>query len=277
LGRLKVAQEWHAPLSRGANEADWLREVSRSVPGTCPDFLGYDASSGWLVMSDVVKSESWKSRLMSGQVDPRVAGWVGQAVGSIQQQSVLNAECWRPMFANDAEFEALRLEPYFSAAAIANPDVAEPLGRVVDRLTSERSVLVHGDVSPKNVLVTEGHPVLVDAECAVWGHPAFDLAFCLSHLLLKWVHLQGHRDALWECAMELTTGYVTASPTAEVPEATPSFVAALMLARVDGKSPVEYAEPDQRGAIRAATKDFLLSGENGPLDVLLHTIGRHFA
>ena len=35
------------------------------------------------------------------------------------------------------------------------------------------------------MLVGPGGPLLVDAECASWGDPAFDVAFCANHLLLK--------------------------------------------------------------------------------------------
>ncbi len=45
--------------------------------------------------------------------------------------------------------------------------------------------LVHGDVSPKKVPAGPRGPVFLDAECAWYGDPAFDLAFCLNHLLLK--------------------------------------------------------------------------------------------
>src|SRR3546814_5509009 len=64
-------------------------------------------------------------------------------------------------------------------------ELAPALTALADDLASRKSALVHGDVSPKNILVSASGPVFLDAECAVYGDPAFDLAFCTTHLLLK--------------------------------------------------------------------------------------------
>src|SRR3546814_8703169 len=85
----------------------------------------------------------------------------------------------------DSIFHAIRLEPYLLATARAHPDRAAALESVAAETAATKRALVHGDVSPKNILVGPAGPVLLDAECAWYGDPAFDLAFCLNHLLLK--------------------------------------------------------------------------------------------
>jgi aminoglycoside phosphotransferase (APT) family kinase protein len=105
--------------------------------------------------------------------------------------------------------------------------------------------VIHGDVSPKNVLVGPRGPLLVDAECATWGDPAFDLAFCANHLLLKAVFKPHLATALHEAFDALVGSYlagVTWEPVEEVEGRAASLLPALALARVDGASPVEYLD-----------------------------------
>ena len=88
-------------------------------------------------------------------------------------------------FPTDDIFRALRLDAYLLAAGRKRPEAAKALEAIVERTAATRLALVHGDVSPKNILLGAEGPVFLDAETAWWGDPAFDLAFCLNHLLLK--------------------------------------------------------------------------------------------
>src|ERR1700693_6321513 len=88
-------------------------------------------------------------------------------------------------FANDETFEAIRIEPYLRATARAHPSLAHQFDALATETLATKRALVHGDVSPKNILKGARGPVFLDAECAWFGDPAFDLAFCLNHLLLK--------------------------------------------------------------------------------------------
>ena len=58
------------------------------------------------------------------------------------------------------------------------------------------AVLLHGDLSPKNILFRDAAPILLDAECATMGDASFDPAFCLNHLILKAIHLPASRERL---------------------------------------------------------------------------------
>jgi Ser/Thr protein kinase RdoA (MazF antagonist) len=129
---------------------------------------------------------------------------------------------------------------------------------------SHKCSLVHGDVSPKNILVDPaGRPVLLDAECAWWGDPAFDLAFCLNHLLLKCLWTPSAREGFGRCFDALAAAYL-ARVDWEEPAALESRAAALLpgllLARVDGKSPVEYLGAEaQRETVRRCARQLLLA------------------
>jgi aminoglycoside phosphotransferase (APT) family kinase protein len=116
---------------------------------------------------------------------------------------------------------------------------------------------VHGDVSPKNILIGPDGPVLLDAECAWYGDPAFDLAFCLTHLLLKsvWNRAATRRyAACYDVFVQTYLAEVAWEPSAELEYRAATLLPALLLARIDGKSPVEYivSEADRNLARRAA-------------------------
>jgi hypothetical protein len=85
--------------------------------------------------------------------------------------------------------------------------------------------------------------VFLDAECANFGDPAFDLAFCLNHLLLKGARAGVSRAPFGEAFLALAGAYlagVTWEEPAALERRTAALLPALMLARIDGKSPVEY-------------------------------------
>jgi aminoglycoside phosphotransferase (APT) family kinase protein len=151
-------------------------------------------------------------------------------------------------FATDRIFYDIRLEPYLVATAGRHPDRADALHRLVATTAATRRCLVHGDVSPKNILIGPSGPVFLDAECAWYGDPAFDLAFCLNHLLLKCLWTPRARAGFLACFDALAASYL-AGAAWEAPEALDGRVArllpGLLLARVDGKSPVEYLTEDQ--------------------------------
>jgi len=124
------------------------------------------------------------------------------------------------------------------------------------------AALVHGDVSPKNILAGPDGPVFLDAECAWYGDPAFDLAFCLNHLLLKCLARPEAAPGYLECFDALAGAYgETVSdgangPLPDVEARAARLLPGLFLARIDGKSPVEYItnEADREKVRRAAGK-----------------------
>jgi len=114
---------------------------------------------------------------------------------------------------------------------------------------------VHGDYSPKNMLISGPRLVILDCEVAWFGDPAFDVAFLLNHFMLKALYLSARRDAFFALAQTAWTTYARElgdARSAEVGRTAPRLLLMLMLARVDGKSPVEYLRDDasKKAAIR---------------------------
>lgn len=246
--RLQVAAEWHAPVERNKFEARYYATLQRIASGLAPRLIYVDRPYNTLVMEFLPpeRFSLWKAALMTGQVDRPAAAAVGAALGAIHAATALSAQIASD-FDSHRIFSDIRLEPYLLAMIQTHPDLGRPLKQLAERTFSTRRVLVHGDVSPKNILLDGTRPVFLDAECAVYGDPAFDLAFCLNHLLLKRAVLPDRGADLMAAFDRLVDAYlarVTWEPRLAVEARTASLLPALTLARIDGKSPVEYIDDE---------------------------------
>ncbi len=273
LAKLKVAADWHAPLSRNAYEYAWYEVISPLFPLAVPRMLGRDEAAGMFFMSylDADTHPVWKAQLLQGHINPLFAKHVGQTLGQMHAATAHNPQLAQ-RFQSDTEFHALRLEPYLLATAQRHPLLADRL-RAIHQLTADTHVaLVHGDISPKNILVGPDGPVFLDAECAWYGDPAFDLAFCLNHLLLKAIHLPDHAPALAQSFEAMTQAYLAQvhwEDAAAFEQRTALLLPALLLARVDGKSPVEYlTHPASHQQVRHVASHCLQASHTHLLQVL---------
>jgi hypothetical protein len=263
LPTLKVASVWEAPVERNHFEIAWLRLAGRVLPGAAPKVLGEDRANG-IALLEFLPAERywlWKAELLKGNFDAGVAPAVASALSRIHS-ATWNDATVAEAFATDAMFDALRLDPYLRTLAKRTPDLAGQILSVLEQTATTKLALVHGDVSPKNILVSrdDGHPVLLDAECAWFGDPAFDAAFCLNHLLLKAVHLPQIRPELLGAAEVFYNTWIDGLP-ADAQSAVTTRLAALlpclMLARIDGKSPVEYLSEANRGLVRTIARPLI--------------------
>jgi len=269
LPKLKVAADWRAPIERNAYEVAWMETAGRLVPGSAPRILGHDPEAGLFAMDflDPADHRLWKAELMEGRTDPAFAAHVGRSLAAIHAGTAGDPRV-AGRFPTDAIFHAIRLEPYLEATAQAHPDLAPALTALVEVTARTRRALVHGDVSPKNILVGPQGPVFLDAECAWYGDPAFDLAFCLNHLLLKCVWRPASAAGYVECFEALAQAY-RAGVAWEDPAAAEGRAArllpGLLLARIDGKSPVEYITAESDKNMVRQTARWLLAN---PVDTL---------
>jgi aminoglycoside phosphotransferase (APT) family kinase protein len=244
LPQLKVAQPWYVPIERNAYEWAWINFAAEHCPGTVPEPIASDPEQGIFAMSflDPAKYPVWKQMLLDGVVQPHTAAQVGAIIARLHGASAGDADVAR-RFRTDAIFHAIRLEPYLLATALRHPDLAAELRGLSERTANTRLALVHGDVSPKNILIGPRGPVFLDAECAWYGDPAFDAAFCLNHFLLKCVARPQWSDSYLACYAAFADAYLegaTWEPRAAIESRTASLLSGLFLARIDGKSPVEY-------------------------------------
>jgi aminoglycoside phosphotransferase (APT) family kinase protein len=244
LSRLKVAALWEAPVERNAAEAAWMRAVAGWLPRAVPRILGEDAEAGLFAMEYLAPEDHrlWKTELLAGCVDLDFAAAVGRDLALIHARSAADPGV-PAAFANDGTFEAIRIEPYLRATGRAHPALAPRFEALARTTLSTKRALVHGDVSPKNILDGPLGPVFLDAECAWFGDPAFDVAFCLNHLLLKGARDGADRTGYCSAFSALAGAYLAGVDweSANGLEArAAALLPALFLGRIDGKSPVEY-------------------------------------
>ena len=263
LAKLRVAADWRAPIDRNRYEARWLDVANEASPGAAPRVLGQHEALGVLVMTWLAPADHrlWKELLRRGDADPATARAVGATLGRIHAYSAARPAL-AARFDTDKIFFDIRLEPYLLATARRHPDLAAALAQLVATTAATKFALVHGDVSPKNILIGAGGPVFLDAECAWWGDPAFDLAFCLNHLLLKCLWTPAATPAFVAAFAALAAAYLDAvdwEPRESLERRAAALLPGLLLARVDGKSPVEYIDDDaDRERVRRVARALLL-------------------
>ena len=198
----------------------------------------------------------WKLELRRGITNTAFAAQVGAVLGQIHAATSHRSDL-AAVFPTDFNFHSIRLEPYLEATAAVHADLAPLLLDLVKTTAASKLALVHGDVSPKNILVGPRGPVFLDAECAWYGDPAFDLAFCLNHLLLKCLWTPSASTGFLNCFETMREAYmneVTWEPVQNLEARAAALLPALLLARVDGKSPVEYLTEADKSRVRRVAR-----------------------
>jgi tRNA A-37 threonylcarbamoyl transferase component Bud32 len=258
IPKLRVAADWRAPVGRDAVEVNWLRTVQALDPALAPEVLAWSPERHLFVMP-WIEAPVWKQEMAAGRVDPDFAARVGREIARIHAAAAGNAEI-AAGFPGGGCFDALRIDPFLRFTAGRHPDVAARIGELIEDLAARRTTLVWGDASPKNILVGREGPVFLDAETAVIGDAAFDVAFCLTHLLLKTVWLAPHAQALMASFAALREAYLAGvgfEPRADLSRRAAALIGGLLLARVDGKSPAGYLDADQDEIVRRRAKAIL--------------------
>lgn len=241
LAKLKVQAEWFADTSRNRTEQAYLRAVAAFRPDAVPELLFCDEEAGCFGMEFLDGFQNWKSDLLAGQIHLSLARQAGALLGEIHARTWADEAAQRD-FATLENFDQLRLDPYLRTTAARHPEVGAALLAEADRLRGSAQCLVHGDFSPKNMMHRDGRLVVLDCEVACYGDAAFDLSFFLNHLFLKNLYHAPAQLAFPAIIDAALHGYRGANRlhAAEVEAAAVKLLPMLMLARVDGKSPVEY-------------------------------------
>lgn len=240
LERFRVEEEWLVPRERVLAEAEALELMASVAPSSVPPMLDVDPATFTIVIEAAPESwRPWKSLLLEGTADPEVGTRLGRLLSMLH-----SAEGG---IGSTESFEAQRVDPYLRTIQRRHPDRADDIQRYIDRLEATRECLVHGDFSPKNMLVGDDGLWVIDWEVVHRGDPAFDLAFMLNHLLLKRIHRPKSPSAYEGCAEAFLEAYGAVADMMYVL----GLVGCLMLARVDGKSPAEYLTEPEREVARA--------------------------
>ncbi|MCH8830535.1 MAG: phosphotransferase [Planctomycetes bacterium] len=278
--RTKVA--WFSQRERIFREADMMAVLAGILPAGGVPLVLFEDRANYILVMEAVDAEHtvWKEMLLTGTIDSRVAATAAEFLATVHRRTGNQADLAK-RFGDRTIFHELRVDPFYRSLVAARPSLREPIQRLMDEMAESSLSLVLADFSPKNILVTKTGITLVDFETGHFGDPAFDLGFFLSHLLLKAVFFGRHcrsildlADLFWRryieglrvrdeirhessanesdgpagsdrCVVEIFGGESGLS------RRTVEHLAGCLLARIDGKSPVDYLQNEsQRNTVR---------------------------
>jgi 5-methylthioribose kinase len=266
LEKLRVPVDWFSDPARIHREGLGLRHLRALIPADhLPQFVFEDFENHILAMSAIPQPhENWKTMLLRGSVSPDYVRQFATLLAAIHNGAFERRDDLRDPFADRSFFQALRLEPYYLYTADQVPGAAGFLRDLVRDTGAHQITLVHGDFSPKNILVYHDTLVLLDYEVIHWGDPAFDVGFAMTHLLSKAHHVAAQRAEFVQAAGEFWTTYfdlITAAPLRDGLEARACrHTLACLLARVDGRSPLEYLSASERDTQRRCVLKCMQAG-----------------
>jgi len=247
LGKLRVRDDWRSDRERVFREAEAIKMLHPLLADSVPDVVYVDYENYLFLMTAApTGSTVWKDSLLLGRVSREVAREAGRLLARMINAAPAGGAVQR-RFQDRTVFDQLRIDPYYRTTATRNLEVSSELRELIANSWGIQTALVHGDYSPKNMLVRGDHITLIDFEVIHWGDPAFDSGFLLNHLLLKAFHQprfgQLYIGAAREFWNALAAGLGPAGGS-DFERMTVRHLGALMLARIDGKSPVEYIQDE---------------------------------
>ena len=265
LAELAVSEKWVADQRRAIVEADAIELFNRLTPTQVPKLVFLDPDRFILVLERVpVGSTVWKSDLLAGVINPDIGLKLGATLASWHNYGEKNAEV-KIKFMEDSLFEQLRIDPFYRFVAAKNPQIEVSIRKLINELEGDKTTVVHGDFSPKNIMVATNDDVyILDFEVTHVGNPVFDLAFLIAHLLCKFFRTDDrlHAKLLANTAISFVEEYQGVrriSPTLT------KHAGLIALARVEGKSPVNYLSAGAQHKLQTFTKAILAN--NGNLSV----------
>ena len=278
--QLRTKIDWFSRLDRIWREVDVQRALLSFVPaGSVPQVL-FEDRGNYLYGMEAVDADHrvWKAELLDGRADSTIARQLGDWLAIVHRASTNRADL-REQLGDRVVFDELRLDPFYRYVAQHEAAFREPLERLIADTLARQDCLVLADFSPKNILLTTRGPVVVDFETGHYGDPGFDIGFFLSHLLLKTVRFADRVDEYLGLAREFWSSYVAGlnhePDWLSSAGRSPSFdgqcvrhLAACMLARIDGKSRVDYLTQDwQAPLIRELCRDCLYDAYGSIVEV----------
>lgn len=271
--QLRTQADWFSRLDRIFREVEAQRCLSRVLPpGAVPSVLFEDRDNYCYAMSAVCPDHVvWKRQLLSGQIDGGTFVRAGALLGDIHAQTAGQPQILTNA-ADTTVFHELRVDPFYRRIAAVHPQIQPSIDQLIADMAENPCCLVHADFSPKNLLIHPDGLTLVDHETVHYGDPAFDLGFFFAHLWLKAVASPATRSQIVQGIRTAWKSYlarwndVREPPAIRMEKLSPRSVlhlAACLLSRVDGKSPVDYlTDPRHQAFVRDLSLMWFVSPPN---------------
>lgn len=280
LSKLRVATDWFSSPERVHREALGLQWINQLAPKSTPTLLFEDHEHHLIGMTAIPQPhENWKTMLLAGDLQLDHVDQFARLLATLHSDSYAQQTELATIFADRSFFESLRLAPYYRFAAEQVPKAAPFLHKLIEQTRARSITLVHGDYSPKNILVHNSKLILLDHEVIHFGDPAFDLGFSLTHLLAKANHnldplsdlsprFEAAAQQYWQTYTQMLLAKESGRKSggnavdlyrhAEIGSFAVSHTLACLLARIDGRSPLEYLSADARTRQRNAVLSLIV-------------------
>lgn len=274
LNKLRVAVDWFSSPERIHREAAGLRALFRLLPeGSIPEFVFEDPADHILIMQAIPQPHhNWKSLLLKGEVNQDHVHSFATLLASMHCAAHQDGNTLSTVFSDRHFFHSLRIEPYYEYSAQQVPDAHHFIHELARSTEDHLLTLVHGDYSPKNIIVYDNRLVLLDHEVIHWGDPAFDVGFSMTHLLSKAHHLNAHRDSFQHASETYWRTYHDAlivSFGVDYERRCVRHTLGCLLARVAGRSQLEYLS-DKKKSLQKAVVLKLINNTPDTMPELIH-------
>jgi 5-methylthioribose kinase len=268
LAELKVSEKWEADQRRAIVEANAIELFHQLSPAQVPKLVFLDSERFILILERVpVGSTVWKSDLLAGVINPDIGAKLGKTLATWHNFGEKNPEA-KIKFMEDSLFEQLRIDPFYRFVAAKNPQLEVAIRKLINELEGDKTTIVHGDFSPKNIMASMNDDIyILDFEVTHVGNPVFDLAFLIAHLLCKFFRAEERLQAklLANTAATFTREYQKLRP---IDPSLAKHAALIALARVEGKSTVNYLSESQQKKLQTFTKSILAASSHTTVEGL---------
>lgn len=249
LHKLRVRQDWFSSRERIQIEYEGLKWLSKTLmPGNVPEPVFFDNANFILCMRAVPRPhDNLKLLILKREIDIILFKKLGEMLGVIHKEGKRSEET-RTLFANRTFFTDLRIEPFYEFTGKRIPGLNDFFHELITQTLKVQETIVHGDFSPKNILVRNGNVVLLDYEVMHYGDPAFDIGFFLCQMLSFTNHLPDVKEGLINASLAFWSSYsTTVERISDVTEERAvRHTIGCLLARIKGRSPVDFLTDEEQ-------------------------------
>ena len=250
LTKLRVKGEWTSSPDRIFREAEAMRWFEKHAPQNSVPKLLFEDQEHHLLAMEAVKQpfDNLKDLLLTTPPKSEYFNQAGNLLGHIHQNAFNHSRDIPQLFHDNHFFKSLRIEPYYLETAKTITETTSFFNELISETLQDRYTLVHGDFSPKNILVKDSKLVLLDHEVVHFGDGTFDIGFFVCHLLCKANHLPNHHKDFVNGIAGFYSSYteIFGEMNEWREERCVRHTIGCLLARVSGLSPLEYLTSDQR-------------------------------
>ena len=244
LAKLLVKKDWFVDTKRLKFEYFWLKHCKKIIPNSIPKIIKYDHKKKILIIEffNDTKYFTLKSLLLSKKINIKLINKISRSLFKIHKKS-RGSKIKNKYKGNDKNFFDLRLDAYFNEVKRVHPKLIKKVNKIILDYRKNSSTLIHGDFSPKNILTNNKVIKFIDAETCNYGDPVFDLVFFTNHLLIKSIFIPSKKKLFLESYKNFFDTYIKLldwENRKNFCQRCINMIPIMLIARVDGKSPVEY-------------------------------------